>query len=58
MTTVLKEFATATRRWRAGEDVPDGAIPAPEAAALVEGGYLSAPAPAAPAAPQPIAVED
>lgn len=46
---VLRDFSTTFRRWTAGEDVPEGAIPAPQLAALAEGGFVSAPA--APAAP-------
>lgn len=52
---VLRDFSTTFRRWTAGEDLPEGAIPAPELAALAEGGFVSAPAaPAAPSAdPEP-----
>lgn len=50
-TTVLRDFSATLRRWTAGEDVPEGAIPAPELAALAEGGFVTPPeSPAAPAA--------
>lgn len=50
MLTVLTDFATAFRRYAAGDEVAPDTIPGPERDALIAAGYL-APAPLPAVAP-------
>lgn len=50
--TVLRDFASTTQRFAAGQEIAEGEIPEAERAALIEGGYLAAPK-AAKAKPTP-----
>lgn len=51
MLTVIRDFATAQRRFAAGAQIAEADIPAAERAALIEAGHLAAPDAAGKAAP-------